>query len=452
MSMPSSRLEVATSAGSRPALSSSSMKTRCSRATLPWWARTSSSPASSLSRWASRSESRRLLVKTIVLRWLRISSRIRGWIAGQMLVRMSPRVAGPPGCSSGGRTSPRAAMSSTGTTTWRSSGLRAPASTTVTSRSGADPAEEPGDRLERPLRGGQADPLHRAVGRPACRSRRRLEPLEAERQVRAALRAGDGVDLVDDHVLDAAQDLAGGAGQHQVERLGGRDQDVRWVAGDLAPVLGRGVAGPAGDRDARHRLAESLGGQRDPGQRGAQVALDVVGQRLERRDVEDADGAGGFAGRRRARVGGEPVEGPQERGQGLAAPRRGVDQRVLAARDGRPAPRLGVGRRLEAGPEPVTDGWREGRERIGDRGDCGHRAAQCTARPPFRPDVRFAARDPGPTAHGPKGPRERARRSGTGWSGVVMVADTTGRWHGPFGQNAEEGSTMSNIRSGPKDP
>ena len=90
MSMPSSRLDVATSAGSRPALSSSSMKRRCSRAMLPWWARTSSSPASSLSRWARRSESRRLLVKTIVLRWLRISSRMRGWIDGQMLVRMSP--------------------------------------------------------------------------------------------------------------------------------------------------------------------------------------------------------------------------------------------------------------------------------------------------------------------------------------------------------------------------
>ena len=297
MSMPSSRLDVATSAGSRPALSSSSMKTRCSRATLPWWARTSSSPASSLSRWASRSDSRRLLVKTIVLRWLRISSRIRGWIAGQMLVRMSPRVAGPPGCSSSGRTSPSADMSSTGTTTSRSSGLRAPASTIVTSRSGPGPAEEPGDRLERPLRGGQPDPLHRRFVVRRRAGTQRLEALEAERQVRAALRAGDGVDLVDDHVLDAAQDLAGGAGQHQVERLGGRDQDVRRVAGDLAPVLGRRVAGPAGDRDVGHGLAEALGGERDAGQRGPQVALDVVGQRLERRDVQDADGAGRLAGR-----------------------------------------------------------------------------------------------------------------------------------------------------------
>ena len=140
MSMPSSRLDVATSAGSRPAFSSSSISSRCSRAMLPWWARTSSSPASSFSRWASRSESRRLLVKTMVLRWLRMSSRMRGWIDGQMLVRMSPRPdAGPPGWSSSGRTSPSADMSSTGTTTCRSSGLRAPASTIVTSRSGPTP-------------------------------------------------------------------------------------------------------------------------------------------------------------------------------------------------------------------------------------------------------------------------------------------------------------------------
>ena len=39
MSMPSSRLEVATTAGSWPDLSASSMCLRSSRETLPWWAR-----------------------------------------------------------------------------------------------------------------------------------------------------------------------------------------------------------------------------------------------------------------------------------------------------------------------------------------------------------------------------------------------------------------------------
>ena len=39
MSMPSSRLEVATTAGSRPALSASSIWVRSWRDTEPWWAR-----------------------------------------------------------------------------------------------------------------------------------------------------------------------------------------------------------------------------------------------------------------------------------------------------------------------------------------------------------------------------------------------------------------------------
>ena len=212
MSMPSSRLLVATRAGSRPALRSSSIARRCSRAMLPWWARTRSSPASSLRRWASRSASRRLLVKTIVLRWARMSSRIRGWIAGQMLVRASGLVAGPPGCSSSGSTSPIRLMSSTGTMTSSSSGLRIPASTIVTARSGPMPPRNraivsSGRWVRR-----QPDPLGRGgASRP--------QPFEAQRKVRAALAPGDRVDLVDDDVLDAPQDLASTTGQHEVQRF-----------------------------------------------------------------------------------------------------------------------------------------------------------------------------------------------------------------------------------------
>ena len=45
MSMPSSRLEVATTAFSRPVLRSSSTSARCSLLTEPWWARASSGAA-----------------------------------------------------------------------------------------------------------------------------------------------------------------------------------------------------------------------------------------------------------------------------------------------------------------------------------------------------------------------------------------------------------------------
>ena len=256
MSMPSSRQLVATRAGRRPAFSSSSISRRCSRAMLPWWARTSSSPASSLRRWARRSARRRLLVKTMVLRCARMSSRIRGWIAGQMLVRISPPRTGPPGCSSMGRTSPRRAMSSTGTTTWISRGFRDPASTMATSR----PSPAPPRKRAMVSRGRWvADRPMRWSGRTAARAERRaaavaaasgpgaqaLQALQAEREVGAALRPGDGVDLVHDDVLDAGQDLAGLAGQQQVEALRRGDQDVRRVAGEVAAIGGRGVAGAA---------------------------------------------------------------------------------------------------------------------------------------------------------------------------------------------------------------
>ena len=255
-------------------------------------------------------------------------------------------------------------MSSTGTTTWRSSGLRVPASTIATSRSGPTP---PRNRAitssgrcvaDRPIRciGGASG----VRGVAEC-----LEPLEAEGEVGAALGAGDRVDLVDDDVLDAAQDLAGRAGQHQVQRLGRRDQDVGRVAGDLSR---RSSAGVSPVRLATEMcgdgFAEALGRQGDPGQRRPEVALDVVGQCLERRDVQDTDEAGRLARRRRAGVGREAVQRPQERGKGLAAAGRSVDERVMAARDRGPAAHLGVGRRLEARPEPVADGRRERGERV----------------------------------------------------------------------------------------
>ena len=96
-------------------------------------------------------------------------------------------------------------MSSTGTMTWSSSGLRAPASTIadLATRARCPPRNRAivsSGRCvaESPIRCGGA----------RVRAAEALEPLEAQREVRAALGAGDGVDLVDDHVLDAAEHLA----------------------------------------------------------------------------------------------------------------------------------------------------------------------------------------------------------------------------------------------------
>jgi hypothetical protein len=50
------------------------------------------------------------------------------------------------------------------------------------------------------------------------------------------------VHLVDDHGVHAAQHLAGRRGQQQEQRLRGGDEDVGWVAGEAAALVGGSVA------------------------------------------------------------------------------------------------------------------------------------------------------------------------------------------------------------------
>src|SRR5207302_706507 len=86
------------------------------------------------------------------------------------------------------------------------------------------------------------------------------------------------------------QRVPGLRGEHQVQRLGRRDQDVGRLLGDAPPVLLGRVAGPRGHPQRRRR--------RDPGQGRPQVLLHVVGEGFQRRHVKrPAAGLGaGFEG------------------------------------------------------------------------------------------------------------------------------------------------------------
>ncbi len=212
------------------------------------------------------------------------------------------------------------------------------------------PTQELGDPLERPLRRRKADALDRlprqrdtsgeilrfALRLPGFRQFELLleqgvhlrvlhvvvEALQRQRHVGAALGRGDGVDLVHDHGLHPGQDLPRLRGHHQIERLGRRDQDVGRPPQHRRAVLLRRVAGAQADGD--------LGP--DPGQRRPQVALDVVGERLQRRDVDDLHPGAELLGTARERV-----DSPEEGGERLAGAGRRADQRVGAGRDLRPA-------------------------------------------------------------------------------------------------------------------
>ena len=220
---------------------------------------------------------------------------------------------------------PSSRRSSTGTTTSRSSSLRVPASTSWIGRS---------PETKRPISSSGRWVAERPI-RCDGSLEQRVEPLQRERQVGAALGAGDGVHLVDDHRLDPAQGFARLRGQHQEQRLGRRDQDVRRLLEQLPPLLLRRVAGA--DADAEVGL--------DPGERPAQVPLDVVVERLQRRDVEQAEA------RRRAARSSVSIRGGTRRAS--CRSRSAPGSARSSGRDRGPAGRLRRGRPGERPLEPA---------------------------------------------------------------------------------------------------
>jgi len=138
------------------------------------------------------------------------------------------------------------------------------------------PGEEAGRLLDGPLGGRQPDALG-AAGELQV-----LEALQGEREVRAALVARQGVDLVDDHAVHVPQHRPAALRRdEQVEALGCGHEEGRRVPHHGGARPARGVAGAHGHRDGRHRTAELAGHLGDLRQRPLEVLVDVDGQGLQ---------------------------------------------------------------------------------------------------------------------------------------------------------------------------
>ena len=270
------------------------MSWRCSLLTEPWWARASTAGAPgrgarlrhhlrrgaaagmprgsasgglvalrasrmvssrssqiSLSRAVSRSASRRELAKTRVDRW-------DGDQVDDALLDVRPDRGPPLGTRGGAGQVVLDDLAEGGHVGDRDDDLEVP----LLGRRRADDLDRPaagevaGHLVDGLDRGGQPDPLGRLV-------EQRVEPLEGEREVGAALGAGDGVHLVEDHRLDAGERLAGLRGEDEEQRLGRGDEHVGGRAGEGAPLAGGGVAGPHRHGDVGRRQAEPGGGVAD---------------------------------------------------------------------------------------------------------------------------------------------------------------------------------------------
>ena len=183
----------------------------------------------------------------------------------------------------------------------------------------------------------------------------RLEPLEGQRQVHTAFAAGHGVDLIHDHRARAREHLPAGLRSHEdVERLGRGHHDVRRPATHGRALVLRRVAGAHEGADVKRRQRERRQLLADTGQGRLEVLVDVVRERLQRRDVHD----GGLVGECAVRyaLAHQAIEHGKKRGERLTRAGGRGDEHVTLRGDRRPRRLLGRGGRGKRAAEPVGHG------------------------------------------------------------------------------------------------
>ena len=170
------------------------------------------------------------------------------------------------------------------------------------------------------LRRRQADALQGLSAGLACKL---FQPFDGKREVRAALVAEHGVNLVDDQCRYRGEHgAAAGAGQQQIEGFGSSHQDMRRMRGHLAALVGGSIAGANRNADFGCGVAAQFG---DAGKRNLQVPVYIVIQRFQRGHIQNL-----YARAKLIALAHEPVETRIERGQGLAASGRRRDQCMTA--------------------------------------------------------------------------------------------------------------------------
>ena len=203
------------------------------------------------------------------------------------------------------------------------------------------------------------DGLDRFLGRRKPHAKQSIaaqrgQPLERDGQVRPAFVRRQGMNLVDDHGPRGRQHGAPGLRTEQdVERFRRGDHDVRRPAAHALAFARRRIAGPHPGADIDIRQALLPQGGADARQRRLQVALDIVRQRLERRDIDDLRLVAQLALDALPHQG---IDRRHEGGERLAGPGRRGDQDMAALANGRPGLRLRGSGRSECPIKPCRNG------------------------------------------------------------------------------------------------
>ena len=170
------------------------------------------------------------------------------------------------------------------------------------------------------------------------------QPRQPEREQIAALAGDQRMQFVEHDALERAEQIRRvGGGQQQRKLLRRRQQDVRRIAALALALGGRGVAGAGLDADRQAHL----------GDRRFQVARDIDGQRLERRDVERVQALASGAGPCRSK----PAGAASRRSRGAppgSAETRPASCRRRSARSAAPSGHRGRATAVQAGARAAS--------------------------------------------------------------------------------------------------
>ena len=195
--------------------------------------------------------------------------------------------------------------------------------------------------------------------------RQSLQPLQRERQVRATLVVRYSVDFVHNNGFDIAQNGATlFRSQQNVERLRCCDQNVWRPLQHGAALMHQRVAGADRGANLRHQQAAFARHLKNFAQWDFEVLLNIVAQRLQRRDIQNFSSIVEIAGQRLTH---QLINTRKKRSQSFARARRRRNEGGSSGQNMRPALHLRLGRRIELSDKPLRDQ----RVRPGERGGMG---------------------------------------------------------------------------------
>ena len=178
-----------------------------------------------------------------------------------------------------------------------------------------------------------------------------FQPLQRESQVSAALVVGHRMNLVNDHGLNITQDCAALLrGKQDVERLRRRDKNMRRALQHRTPLVHERVAGADSGANLWHQEATFAGHLQNFAERDFEVLLDIVAQRLQRRNIKDLGAVLEITCHRFAH---QSINAGEKCGERFAGASGCGNERGLTCQNVRPSLLLRLSGRAEPADKPI---------------------------------------------------------------------------------------------------